>query len=403
MHNRLSYDSDIAIVGGGPVGLSLSLALARHGLTCTVFDTVAPRRFRDPEFDGRAYAISLASRRLLESVGVWQRVADRTQPIADILVTDGRVSEGASSLFLRFSSEEFGGDGFGHMVEDRWLRGALWDAAGERNEIEIRAPSEVKGLEIVGEGVAVVPSEGANHRARLCAACDGRASPTARRAGISRTGWRYRQTALVCAIEHEKPHQGFAHEYFLPSGPFAVLPLPGDLSSIVWTEETRAAAYIKRSGPYLFDSELRRRLGGFLGDVEVCGGRWFYPLEFSLADKYIADRLALVGDSAHRIHPIAGQGLNVGFQDVEVIARVVNEAFRRGEDFGRPEVLLRYQSARRPDATALAFATDALNRLFSTEGPLLRLTRDIGMAAVASSGVLRRFFMQRAAGGSSRV
>lgn len=402
MSSNRAFHSDVAIVGGGPVGLTLSLALAREGLTSTVFDSVDPGRFRGPNFDGRAYAMSLASRRLLESVGVWQRVASHAQPIADILVTDGRVSEGASSLYLRFSSGEFGAEGFGHMVEDRWLRGVLWNQVEACQEVTVRAPCEVIRSEAEGEGVTVQPAGGAEYRSMVVAACDGRSSPAARRAGITRTGWRYRQTALVCAIRHSKPHQGFAHEYFLPSGPFAILPLPGDVSSIVWTEERRAAEYIRRSGPGLFDSELRRRVGGFLGDIEVCSGRWFYPLEFSLADSYVADRLVLVGDSARRIHPIAGQGLNVGLQDIAAFARVVGEAFRRGEDIGRADVLRRYQAARRPAATALAFATDALNRLYSTDGPLLRLARDAGMAAVGSSGVLRRFFMQGAAGGQSR-
>lgn len=403
MGNAPRTDCDVVVIGGGPVGLSLALALARENITCAIFDAIDPERFRSPGFDGRAYAISSASRRLFEHVGVWSLVSGQAQKIDDILVTDGRVSEGASSLFLRFDSAEFGGGGFGHMVEDRFLRPALWQRVAEEPGIAIHAPSRVIALVPETGSVRVETGTGLTVRGRVSAACDGRHSASAERAGITRTGWRYPQTALVCAIRHERPHRSCAHEYFLPAGPFAILPLPGNLSSIVWTEEARAAAYIRQAGSALFDRELRKRVGGFLGDIEVEGGRWFYGLEFSLADSCIAERMALVGDAAHRIHPIAGQGLNVGFLDAAVFAETVGQAARRGEDMGAMPVLERYQSRRRFDATTLAFATDALNRLFSWNRPEVRLMRDLGMAAVGRSGPLRRMFMKRAAGSSLKL
>ena len=391
-------DCDVAIVGGGPIGLTLALSLAREGVRSVVFDSVQPGKFREAEFDGRAYAISLASRCLLSNIGVWSPIADQARRIDDILVTDGRVSEGASPLFLHFSSAEFGGEGFGHMIEDRWLRNALWDRVEEEASVQVHAPSRVTETRAIN-GIAVVETEsGTRLRAPVIAACDGRFSPCAERLGISRTGWAYGQTALVCAIRHTKSHKGCAHEYFLPAGPFAILPLRGNMSSIVWTEETATADYIRRAGGDVFDLELRRRVGKMLGDLEVCGRRWFYPLEFSLADTYVANRLALVGDAAHRIHPIAGQGLNVGFLDVGVLVETIVDALRRGEDIGASDVLGRYESRRRPDATILALATDALNRLFSRDDPVLRFVRDIGMSAVGRSGPMRRFFMARAAG-----
>ena len=393
-----TYDCDVAVVGGGPVGLTLALALTQAGFRCAQFDSVAPERFRDPAFDGRAYAISLASRRLLTGLEIWPQLAGHAQRIDDIIVADGRVSEGASPLFLRFSRGETDSDGFGHMLEDRWLRGALLDRAEAAPGLSFHAPCRIQATRPEGTGITVEAGDGFRLRARLAAACDGRRSPAAERAGITRTGWRYDQTAIVCAVRHEKPHRGIAYEYFLPTGPFAILPLPGNVSSIVWTEDREIAGYLRQAGEAVVETELRRRFGEFLGRVELCSGCWFYPLDISLADHYVSERLALVGDAAHRIHPLAGQGMNVGFADAAALVEVLTEARARGEDIGALDVLERYQARRRFDATMLAFATDGLDRLFSSDRPGLRLLRDLGMAAVGRSGPLRRFFAARAAG-----
>jgi len=397
------FDSDVAIVGGGPVGLALSLALARIGLRCALFDGVAPPRFRDPAFDGRAYAISLASRRLLAQLGVWQRVADRSCRIKRILVTDGRPGEGVSPFHLRFDEGEVESDGLGHMVEDRYLRNALLDCVEAEPGIVVRAPCTVVDTSPDGLGAVVATAGGERFRARLVAACDGRASRTARRAGIRRAGRAYRQTAIVCAVAHERPHGGTAHELFLPSGPFAILPLPGDASSIVWVEHPEVAGYLAGEGTGLLAQELRKRFGGFLGRLELTGKRWLYPLELSLAERMFAERTALVGDAAHRIHPIAGQGLNMGYQDVAALSAVLRAAWRRGEDIGDGGVLMRYRSLRRFDATALAAATDMLDRLYSNDQPGLRLARDVGMHMAGRIGPLRRFMMATAAGLGPRM
>ena len=237
----------------------------------------------------------------------------------------------------------------------------------------------------------------------MIAGCDGRQSGTGRRAGIGRTGWGYGQTALVCAVEHERPHHGIAHQFFMPTGPLAILPLPGNRSSIVWSEtddNARAIAALDDAG---FMAVLRPRFGDFLGALRLAGGRFTYPLNLTLADRYVAPRLALVGDAAHGVHPIAGQGLNLGLRDVAALAEVLVTAARRGEDIGGIEVLERYEQWRRPDATALALGMDAVNRLFSNDNPVLRLGRDIGLGLVGAAPGLRRRFVRQAAGLSGNL
>lgn len=234
--------------------------------------------------------------------------------------------------------------------------------------------------------------------ARLLVGCDGKTSPAAKREGISRIGWPYDQTALVCAIEHEKPHDGIAHQFFMPPGPLAILPLPGKKSSIVWTEKRDVANQIGALGDSEYLDALRPRFGTFLGDIKLVGDRFSYPLSLSVASAFVGDRLALVGDAAHAVHPIAGQGLNAGLKDVAALAEVLVEAKRRGEDFGRSDVLERYQRWRRFDVATLALATDGFNRLFSTDNPILRAARDVGLAAVNAMPGVRRSFIREAAG-----
>ena len=390
--------SDIAIIGGGLNGAALALALAREGFIVTIFDA-APLDVRaDEGFDGRATAIAAGSRTMLRSLGVWDRIEETTEPIADILVSDGRVSEGASPLFLHFDHKEVGSEPFGTLAENRFLRTALYDVVAGHDDIDHRAPVKV---ESIGYGTAWATlnlDDGTTHRARLAVACDGRRSRTAQAAGIRYTGWDYDQTGIVCTVEHERPHQGVAHEYFLPSGPFAILPLKGNRSSLVWTERrdiAKAAMGLDDEG---FEAEVARRFGAFLGDVNVVGPRWSYPLSLSLAHDYVKPRLALVGDAAHGVHPIAGQGLNLGFKDSAALAEVLGEADRRGEDIGDLNVLRRYERWRRFDNTSMALGMDVLNRLFSNDIAPLRLLRDMGIAAVGKVGPLRRMFMRQAAG-----
>lgn len=388
---------DILIVGGGLNGPALALALARAGHGVTVIDALPEKARRAADFDGRAYALALASVRLLRAIGVWDLVGDKAQPILRIKVSDGRAGEGPAPFFLQFDHGEIEEGPMGHMVEDRFLRRALLDAMKAEAGIA-RVTGTVESQEVTPSGVRLRLASGRQLGGRLVVGCDGRASATAARAGIARTGWGYGQTALVASVEHERPHGGVAHQFFMPPGPLAILPLPGNLCSIVWSESDATAAGFAALDDDDFMSVLRPRFGDFLGDIRLRGKRFSYPLGLSVANRLIADRLALVGDAAHGMHPIAGQGLNAGLRDVAALAEVVVQAARRGEDFAAADVLARYQRWRRFDTATLAAATDLTNRLFSNDNPLLRLGRDLGLGAVNALPALRRGLIREAAG-----
>jgi len=390
--------SDVLIVGGGLNGPALALMLAHSGLRITLIDRLPAETRAEPGFDGRAYALALASRRLLEALGLWQAVAGESQPILDIRVTDGRPGEGAAPWFLHFDHAEIEEGPMGHMLEDRFLRRAFLHAMAREPRIAHIAPAEVVAQQTDAAGATVTLADGTRHSAALLIGCDGRASGTAARAGIARMGWDYGQTALVCAVEHASPHGGCAHQFFTPAGPLAILPLPGNRSSIVWTERSDTAAAIAALPDAAYLDALRPRFGDFLGPIRLAGERFAYPLSLSLAHDFVSTRLALVGDAAHGVHPVAGQGLNLGFRDVAALAEVVIEARRRGEDIGAPDVLGRYQRWRRWDTTTLALGMDAVNRLFSNDNPLLRLARDLGLGAVNAMPGLRRRLIREAAG-----
>lgn len=394
----MTPDSDILIAGGGLNGPALALALARAGLSVTVVDArPAPAR-AEAGFDGRAYALALASRRLLQAIGIWPAVAPLSQPILKIVAADGRAGTGAAPFFLTFDSAEIEEGPMGHMVEDRHLYAAFLDAMRAEPRIRLIPGTAVTAQETVAGGIRVSLSDGQRLTARLIAGCDGRGSATATRAGIRRLGWGYGQTALVTAIEHELPHEGTAHQLFLPSGPLAILPLPGNRSSIVWSEAEAAAKAIQALPDEEYLSVLRPRFGDFLGAIRLAGDRFTYPLSLSLAERFVAPRVALVGDAAHGVHPIAGQGLNLGLRDVGALAEVLVGAARRGEDIGAPDVLERYQTWRRFDSTALALGMDGVNKLFSNDNPVLRSLRDLGLGAVNALPGLRRRFIREAAG-----
>ncbi|PQO21944.1 2-octaprenyl-6-methoxyphenyl hydroxylase [Rhodobacteraceae bacterium WD3A24] len=394
----MERDADVLIIGGGLNGAALGLALARGGLRVALIDAQPLAAQRAPDFDGRAYALAVASIRLLEALGVWQDVADRAQPILEIKATDGRAGEGAAPFFLHFDHGELEEGPMGHMLEDRHLRLALQDAVAAEPGITHHPAETVVAQETGPEGARVMLASGGAVAGRLIVGCDGRASGTAARAGIGRTGWGYGQTALVCAIAHELPHEGIAHQFFMPAGPLAILPLPGNRSSIVWSERDEIARGIAALDDAGYLAALRPRFGDFLGEIALAGGRFSYPLSLSLANSWVGERLALVGDAAHGIHPIAGQGLNLGLRDVAALAEVVIDAARRGEDFASLAVLERYQRWRRFDTTTLALGMDTVNRVFSNDSTLMRLGRDIGMAAVGAVPGLRRRFMREAAG-----
>jgi len=394
----MTYDTDILIVGGGLNGPALALALAQAGHKVTVIDALAETVRKDAAFDGRGYALALGSQRLLQAIGVWGRVAGNAQPMLEIKVTDGHAGSGPSPFFIHFDHAEIEEGPMGFMVEDRHLRRAFLDAMADAPGI-----TQVSGQKVVAQavdpgGVSVTLDDGGILTGRLLIGSDGRASGTAMRAGIKRTGWDYGQTGLVCAISHEKPHHGIAHQFFMPPGPLAILPLTGNRCSIVWSERTETAAKINALDDEAYLQVLRPRFGDFLGDIALDGKRFAYPLNLTIANSFVGARMALVGDAAHGMHPIAGQGLNAGLRDVGALAEVLILAARRGEDVGSPLVLERYQEWRRFDTATLALATDAFNRLFSNDNPLLRLGRDLGMGIVGSIPGLRRNFVREAAG-----
>ncbi len=393
----MTHDADILIAGGGLNGPALALALAQSGFTVTVVDArPAPAR-AEAGFDGRAYALAIASKRLLGMLGIWDTVAAKSQPILQIKTSD-QAGNGPAPFFLTFDHAEIEEGPMGFMLEDRHLYAAFLAAMQADPRITLLSGESVVAQEVTASGVTVTLGSGRSLTARLLIGCDGRGSGTAERAGIKRSGWGYGQTALVTAIAHEKPHHGIAHQYFMPSGPLAILPLPGNLCSIVWSESEAAAAAIQALPDAEYLAALRPRFGDFLGEISLAGTRFTYPLSLSLANSFIAPRMALVGDAAHGVHPIAGQGLNLGLRDVAALAEVLTLASRRGEDIGAPDVLERYQRWRRFDATALALGMDTVNRLFSNDNPLLRLGRDLGMGLVNAMPNLRRGFIRQAAG-----
>lgn len=396
--SSMSIDTDIAIVGGGLNGPILALALAQAGIKSVVIDALTTKVRKNASFDGRSYAVALTSQRLLNNIGLWTNIKDNAQAMLEIKVSDGRAGEGPSPFFMHFDHAEIEDEPMGYMVQDRYLRRALLDAMAENPNVTHIQGETVVGQDVISGGVTVTLSSGKKISARALIGCDGRGSRTAERAGIKRIGWGYGQTALVCAIEHEKPHGGIAHQFFMPTGPLAILPLTGNRSSIVWSEtEANATAFNALSdAEYL--TMLRPRFGNFLGEISLAGARFSYPLALSITDRLVADRTALVGDAAHGLHPIAGQGLNAGMRDIAALVQIITEAQKRGEDYGSLAVLKRYEEWRRFDNTALALATDTFNKLFSNDNPVLRLGRDLGMGLINKLPGLRRGFIREAAG-----
>ena len=394
----MTNKTDIIIVGGGLNGSAFALAASQAGFEVTIVDTLPIATRKLPDFDGRAYALALGSKRLLNNIGVWDAVAPDSQPMLEIKVTDGRAGEGPSPWMMHFDHAEIEEGPMGFLVEDRHLRRAFLDAMALDENITHLAGETVFSQSVEGNRARVQLASGAEINGQIIVGSDGRNSGTAERAGIKRQGWGYGQTALVCAVEHEKPHGGIAHQFFMPNGPLAILPLTGNRSAIVWSEEAKRAAEIAAGDDADFLDALRPAFGSFLGELKFCGKRFSYPLSLSLAENYVADRVALVGDAAHGIHPIAGQGLNAGLRDIAALRDVLISARRLGEDIGNSLVLARYQSWRQFDSTKLALATDGFNRLFSNDNPMLRSLRDIGMGFVNAAPGLRRSFIREAAG-----
>ncbi|MTH65820.1 2-octaprenyl-6-methoxyphenyl hydroxylase [Paracoccus sp. DK608] len=392
----MKTDFDILVAGGGLNGPALALALADAGLRVAVVDTRPADARAGDGFDGRAYALALASQRLLSALGLWGGLAAHAQPILEVEATQGAPGDGPGPFGLHFDSAEIEEGRLGYLLEDRFLYRAL--LAAMQGKVTHLSGVSVTGQQVGPAHVTASLSDGRKITARLLVGADGRGSGVAQRAGIARIGHDYGQIALVAAVDHDLPHQGVAHQYFMPSGPLAILPLPGNRSSIVWSEDAASARAILALDDAAFLEVLRPRFGDFLGPIRLAGPRFSYPLNLTLAQRYVAPRIALIGDAAHGVHPIAGQGLNLGLRDVAALAEVIVTARRRGEDIGTEAVLTRYQEWRRPDATWLAYGMDGVNALFSNRNPLLRAARELGMGMVDAIPGLRRGFMRQAAG-----
>lgn len=397
----LEKPGDVVVAGGGYVGLSVAVAI-RHadpGLDVAVVDA-APAEAID--MDGRASAIAAAATRMLSQLGVWAEIEGSAQPIREMIVTDSRLNDVARPVFLTFGgpgTEEHGpaGEPFAHMAPNRVLVKSLRRKALELG-IEIINGESVDDYRIEPAHLEIGLGSGKTRRARLLVAADGIRSSLRGLAGIRTLHWPYHQMGIVATVAHERDHGGRAEEHFLPAGPFAILPLRDNRSSLVWTERTRDAERLLAADPLLFELELERRFGHKLGAISVEDGPRAYPLGLTLARDYVRPRFVLAGDAAHGIHPIAGQGLNLGFKDAAALAEVVIEAHRLGLDIGQMNVLERYQRWRRFDTVQMGVVTDLLNRLFSNDISILRLVRDTGLGLVDRMPALKRIFIEQAAG-----
>lgn len=386
--------TDVLIVGGGFVGGALACALAEAGLRSVVIEAGDPEAALARGFDARSSAIALTSQRLLQRIGVWEKLAAEAAPMLDI-----RVSEGNSPLYLHYDHRDVGDEPFGYMLENQVLRRALLERVRELPAVRLLAPARLATLDRGAGGARAILADGRRIEAAVAVAAEGRDSRLREEAGIRITRWSYGQTAIVTTVEHERPHRFVANEHFLPAGPFAILPLlPQTRSSIVWTERTALAPVIMALDDAGFTRELRRRFGSFLGTVRPVGPRFSHPLSLQFAATATAPRLALIGDALHAMHPIAGQGLNMGFRDVAALFDVLTAAREQLLDLGSAPVLARYQRWRRFDNMLMLAMTDGLNRLFSNDIAPLRLARDLGLAAVQRMPPLKRLFMRHAMG-----
>ena len=392
-----SMDYDVIIAGGGLAGITLALALDRAEIRTAIIDKNIPLVAPNSIFDGRSYAIAAATQKMLNVLGLWEGLAKNAQPMLEIKVSDGYAGEVPSPFVMQFNRQDFTEGPMGYMVEDRHLRQVLLSALKYSNVI-FQSNTQVLTQTIQATQVEAKLNSGDKITAAVLVGADGRDSNTAKTAGLTRSGWDYGQSSLVCAIAHEKPHNGIAHQYFMPSGPLAILPLTGNRSGIVWTEKTETADQIHALDNTDYLDILRPRFGTFVGNISLAGERYIYPLSLSTTHRMISKRVALVGDAAHAVHPIAGQGLNSGFKDVAALAQVLCDAKRRGQDLGIHTTLEEYQRWRGFDNAMLCTATNGFNQLFSNDSSLARFLRNLGLGLVGSIPALRSAFVANAAG-----
>lgn len=384
---------DAIIVGAGLVGMSMALALARYGLKVAVVEKATINTQFEPEFDGRSSAVALGCQRILDNIGAWEFMQPHAEPIFDIRVTDGN-----SPFFLHFDHHEIGDEPFGYIVENRYIRHALHKALSQLPNIDLIDNFAIKNLTQDSSSANLTGIDGKSLRTSLIIAADGRASQIRELAGIGVTNWNYGQTAIVCTIEHELPHHGLAQERFLPAGPFAVLPMTGNRSSLVWVEPSNRVELYLELPEEEFVQEIAERIGGYLGNIKTSGGRFSYPLSLLHAKKYASERVVLIGDAAHGMHPIAGQGVNLGFRDVDVLAELICKQHSLGMDIGAENLLVNYENLRSFDSVSMLAITDLLTRLFSNNLLPLRTARDMGLWIVGKIPPLKKIFMRHAMG-----
>jgi len=390
----VNKDVEVLISGGGLIGLLLATACAGAGLEVAIVDPTDPATALDKGFDGRCSALAYGSRQVLAALGLWPEISPYAEPILEI-----RVADDESLLFLHYDHRQLEtGAPLGYVVDNLVLRRALIERARSLPNLSFLTRVTVGSVETSTFGAVTSLADGRRIKSRLVVAADGQNSPLRRGAGIGAIEWRYGQIGIVTTVRHERSHGGVAVEHFLPAGPFAILPMNGNRSSIVWTEGGQLATRLVGLRDAAFAAELAARFGDFLGTVELIGKRWTYPLGLMLAERYIARRLALVGEAAHVIHPIAGQGLNLGIRDVAALAELVIDTRRLGLDIGDDALLDRYQRWRHFDTLLLTAITDGLNRLFSNSIAPMRLVRDLGFAIVHRLPPLKRVLMRDAMG-----
>ncbi|HPF47487.1 MAG: UbiH/UbiF/VisC/COQ6 family ubiquinone biosynthesis hydroxylase [Alphaproteobacteria bacterium] len=388
-----SQKVDIVISGAGVVGMTLACILADHGLEIALIDPLNVEASLNDEFDGRSYAISYAPYMMLKTAGLWDKIGTEAQPINEIHVTDGE-----SPVFLHFDQKELGDGPLGQMVEVRHIRSGLYKAIIKQKNIHLFSSDQIVSSQTCPGHVEIDLKSGKKLNASLLIGAEGRGSTLRQQKDINIRVWDYKQTGIVTTVEHELDHQGIAHEKFFPSGPFAILPLKNNHSSIVWCEPPQRAETIMALSERAFNAELAKKFGTFLGNVKSLGKRWSYPLTMQLADEYIAERFCLIGDAVHGIHPIAGQGFNLGLRDIAALSEILVDAHRLGGDIGSELVLERYVRWRRTDNNILALGMDGLTRLFSNDNPIIRFGRRAGLAIVEEAPVLKKFFMRHARG-----
>ncbi len=398
-------NTDLVIIGGGIVGLTIACALAPTGVHVTILEKFDPDKIQEKEFDGRVLALAHDTKNVFEHLGVWDEISNplKTDFFKDNMVAgeidEIRVTDAASPMFLHFNGAEVSDDPLGHVVEIRFIRRALFNALTRYKNVDLIAPVEATEIKYKQNSVVVHTDSDIAIKAKLLLGADGRPSRIRKEAGIHTTSVNYDQCAITCVVKHEKHHGNVAIENFLPSGPFAILPMgSGYHSSIVWTEDSELAPFFMEMEEEDFIEQLKIRFGDYLGDVSLEGKRWSYPLSLIFADTYIAHRMCLVGDAAHGIHPISGQGFNLGMRDVTLLAELIAETHRLGLDIGSAGMLKKYERVRKTDNLKMIAATDGLNRLFSNNITPVKIMRRIGLKLVNHQPMLKKMFMKHAMG-----